>query len=291
MLAVVITTAAAVLIGVLAVYAYCYKKKYAKSALNAEYKNSENTLFANWDESIYTLLFKEEPAITAQKLGINAVQMEKNCAIAGLPYRPEGIVARLMVGMLALIVGAVLGFFIHWVFGVIGVAVFFFVFYIPYKKPEYIASKKKREILDEIPRFIDMLETALRIGLPVAEAITTTAKYLTGTTIAKEFLTSIAEMQIGAYSWQQALNRLANKYEIDVLSDFVMDIVTAYEKGVSVQQSVSKKNREIKLTRSLQIKSNAQRLNSTILLPITIFKLLPLLAIIGIPLFLQLQIL
>ena len=291
MLGIIFATAAAVLTIVLAVYAYLYRKRHAKNALNAGYEDGSEGLFSGGDASLYTLFCKGDPECAVRKLGVDTERMKKNCAIAGLPYQPECLISRLAVGALLLAAGAALGFFVHWSIGVAGVLGFFLVFYIPYKRPEYIATKRKHEMIDEIPRFIDMLETALRVGLPIAEAITITAKHLKGTTIAKEFLSSVAEMQIGAYSWQQALERLADKYEIDVFSDFVMDIVTAYEKGVSVQQSVSNKNREIKLTRSLQIKSNAQRMNSTILLPITVFKLLPLLAIIGIPLFLQLQIL
>lgn len=291
MLIIMVTTAAAVLIGVLAIFSYAYQKKYQKHALNSKQENDADALFSNWDESLYTLFFKKDPEIVMQKFGIGAKQTKKNCAIAGLPYRPECIISRLLVSTILLVISAISGFLLHWSIGAVGILGFFLIFFIPYKRPEFIATKKRHEMLDEIPRFIDMLETALRVGLPVADAITMTAKHLKETTIAKEFLASIAEMQIGAYSWQQALERLADKYEIDVFSDFVMDIVTAYEKGVSIQQSVSVKNREIKLSRSLQIKSNAQRLNSTILLPITLFKLLPLLAVIGIPLFLQLQIL
>lgn len=291
MLPVMIATAVAVLIGVLVICSCVYQKRHAGNSLNTEQGKNDDTLFSNWDESLYALFFKEDPEIAIQKFGINAKQMKKNCAIAGLPYQPERIISRLLVSVFLLVVGALLGFLLHWAIGMIGIIGFFLIFFIPYKRPEYIATKRKHEMLDEIPRFIDMLETALRVGLPIADAITMTAKHLKGTTIANEFLASVAEMQIGAYSWQQALERLADKYEIDVFSDFVMDIVTAYEKGVSIQQSVSTKNREIKLTRSLQIKSNAQRLNSTILLPITLFKLLPLLAVIGIPLFLQLKVL
>lgn len=58
MLGIIFATAAAVLTIVLAVYAYLYRKRHAKNALNAGYEDGSEGLFSGWDASLYTLFAK-----------------------------------------------------------------------------------------------------------------------------------------------------------------------------------------------------------------------------------------
>ena len=159
----------------------------------------------------------------------------------------------------------------------------------PYKRSEEQANLVKAQIVDEMPRFLDMLQTALYINIPVEEAIEITAKHLKGTLLADEFLQTLAEMQLGAYGWQTALEKMSRKYEVDIFSDFVLDIVTAYDKGVSIYDVVVRQNKEIKQSNMLTMKENANKLNSTILIPIAAFKLMPLIIMLCIPIIIQLR--
>ena len=114
MLGIIFATAAAVLTIVLAVYAYLYRKRHAKNALNAGYEDGSEGLFSGWDASLYTLFCKGDPECAVRKLGVDTERMKKNCAIAGLPYQPECLLSRLAVGALLLAAAQ------HWGFLCIG---------------------------------------------------------------------------------------------------------------------------------------------------------------------------
>ena len=71
MLGIIFATAAAVLTIVLAVYAYLYRKRHAKNALNAGYEDGSEGLFSGWDASLYTLFCKGDPECAVRKLGVD----------------------------------------------------------------------------------------------------------------------------------------------------------------------------------------------------------------------------
>ena len=155
------------------------------------------------------------------------------------------------------------------------------------QKVDKAAKLKKFRMVDELPRFIDLLQTALQINMPVEDAIILTAKSLSDTVLAGEFLNAVADMQMGVHDWQAALEKLARNYEIDALSDFVLDLVTSYNKGVPIADAVARKSRDIKQSNLLSMKERASRLTSTILLPVLGFKVFPLLALLCIPIIQQ----
>lgn len=256
-------------------------------------------LFQQWEKAIYCLLFHKSPEEVAPKLGIDVRLFRKNCAIAQVDFQLETIIIRLILGILLLVIFSLAAIVVFLLASNIGAAIlvlcgcicFFFLAYLPVRAPEKKANQVKAQIMTELPRFLDMLETALYIDLPITDAVTITARYLKDTRLAQELLSSLAEVQFGVYDWQQALKQMAEKFEIDAFSDFVLDLVISYEKGMNVYESVSRKNREIKQTHVLQLKANAQKLNSTLLFPIMGFKMVPLILIIGVPLIEQLLLL
>lgn len=68
---------------------------------------------------------------------------------------------------------------------------------------------------NELPRFIDLFATAAQIGIPVESAIKTTAKEIP-CIVSEELLMVMAETEIGAKSWQRALEEVALRYDVGV---------------------------------------------------------------------------
>ena len=134
-----------------------------------------------------------------------------------------------------------------------------------------------------------MLHTALLVNMPVEQAIKVTSEHLKGTILAEEFNRALADTQLGASSWPVALEKLATDYEIDGLSDFVLDVVTAYNHGNSITEAVERQSKDIKRSNLLSLKEKASKLTNTILFPVLVFKILPLLAIMCIPIIYQLN--
>jgi len=153
--------------------------------------------------------------------------------------------------------------------------------YIP-RKTHSDAAAKKAAVAAELSRFVDLLLSALEINLPVEIAIAETADSVPGI-LSDELKRSFAEAHMGAMNWQQALEKIAHKYEIDQLSDFVSDIITAYNKGISVTEAVARKSYEIKQSVLLQAKERTAKMSNSILVPVTIFKIVPLMAVMMIP--------
>jgi len=261
---------------------------------NAESKNPHGAnewLFTKWDEKIYDAMTHEQPEVFLTKLGVDTEQYIKNCEVcryrspnlkktAGRKITGLFIVA---LGVPFLMVGNIVGYALSVTFIIAGMM----MYGAGISKVDKEAKQKKKQLIDEMPRFLDLLQTALYINMPVEDAITVTCKHLYGTIISDELLSSMAESQIGGVSWQKALENVARKYEVDAFSDFVLYLVTGYEKGLSIYDVVRRQAIEAQKTALINAEGAASKLNTSILIPITIFKLIPLLIIAALPVLLQ----
>ncbi len=241
-------------------------------------------------ERLYYIIFgKKQPEIIAKKIGINIDEYCKNCEVLNINPEFQKIIVLRILGVISAVLLAVLGAVTNNVQLIMTALIPFVALVImPSADIKEKSNKKKAKIMEELPRFLDMLETALYIGLPIEEAIRLTSLHLKDTTLSKEFAETITEIQIGAVSWQNALLKMSNKYEIDIFAELVLDLVNAYEKGIAIYDTVCSENRSIKQARVLMLKESANKMHSTILFPIAIFKLVPIIILIGLPIVIQL---
>ena len=267
-----------------------YAKQEADKKLKKEIGYKEEPLYKDLDVKIYDAFIHKKPEIVARKIGINAEEYCKNCELIRKPANLKGLIAKIGLSAMTVLWFTVVGLITkNWYVSIAGILIGLFLIVYLVKRPEEQAADVRAQIVAEMPRFLDMLQTALYINMPVEEAISITAKHLKGTLLADEFAKTVAEIQLGAFGWQTALENMSHKYEVDIFSDFVLDIVTAYDKGIPIYDVVARKNKEIKQTNLLTLKENASKLNSTIVIPIAIFKLLPLIVILCIPIIYQLR--
>ena len=270
------------------------------SVLRDEYENKNSRrprapdewLFTRWDEKLYDAFLKEKPEVILQKLGVKTEQYVKDCRVIKI-FNPnlKRLAARKLIGifviliaLLMLVFAGINGIFLTVVLSVVG--------YIVYEGGVSDVSKKAKErrvqLYNELPRFMDLLQTALYINIPVDDAITVTCRYLRGTLIAEEMKATMAETQIGAVSWQKALEDIARVYEVDAFSDFVLYLVTGYEKGLSIYDVVSRQTKELRDSSLVLAEENAAHINNAILIPIAVYKLVPLLLLAGLPIMIRL---
>ena len=255
---------------------------------SARIKRPENEwLFTNWSVKLYDAFTKTEPEKMLTKLGVNVEEYKKNCDILYIrDYNLKKLAADKLIGLLIVL----LGFVMLIVFLTSGIVLSIAIIlggYMLYQgnipKVKKQSKEKRRKIETELPRFLDLLQTALYIDIPVSDAILITAKHLNKSIIAKELTTSIAESQMGSVSWQKALQELALLYDVDMLSDFVQYLINGYEKGLNIYDVVSRQAAETRKTSLIRAEENANKLNTSIIVPIGFFKLLPLIAIVGYP--------
>lgn len=243
------------------------------------------------NKSISDKLFKQDPEILAQRLGIALDKYRFNCNIVGIQPKIQAIILARIASIIILTLGILLAIvannlYIRIVLIVVVLTAAALTFIAPTASVAGKAQSKKDQFESEIPRFLDLLQTALKINLPIASAIKITAESIPGI-LSTELLKALIITEVGNTSWQNALYDIAQKYEVDSFSDFVLDIVTAYQKGADIIDSIERQSRDLKTTSLLKAKENAAKATSMILLPVVFFKMLPLLAILFIPIIIQ----
>lgn len=274
---------AAVFFGVIAIFAlyHYFNPKNVESG--------KRWMFADWEEDVYDTFFKTQPEEIAKKIGINPDKYKHNSKLCKTEPKLKKVVVDRITGILAFILFLTLSIVTNGlVLLLFGILIGFPLIFWPTYRVNQNVTKRRFQVADELPRFLDLLHTALLIELPTEQAIEITADNLPDTILAEEFKLALADTKLGAYSWQRALERMAADYEVDVLSDFVLDVVNAHNNGASIVDSVARKSKDIKQSNLLTMKERANRLTSTILLPIMVFKMLPLLLLICIPIAVQL---
>lgn len=263
--------------------------QYTKSNKNSvfEKNNPDDWLFHDFYLKVYSALFgRKEPEDVAGKVGINIEKYYKNCKITRTKPNAKKLIVNTIYGFFAFAVGMILGVLCSFWFVPIGCIFFFFLAFYEQKRLADQAEGMRNQVAGELPRFLDILQTELIVGMPIESAIYIICDKF-DSLISREFLEALNESELGVSGWQQAMENVAVKYDIETLSDFVSDISTAYAKGVSITNSVVRKTKEIKATHLLNIKERAGKATNTMLIPIAIFQFVPLIAVIMLPTIIQ----
>lgn len=261
---------------------------------NARNKRPDNEwLFSRWDEKLYDALFsKTPPEKMLKSLGVELEDYIKDCNVLNAEKIPLKKLAAdkiigifvMFVGLFVLLVSGVKGIFIFAIFLALG----YLLYEGDVKKIHKKATEKRNKLENELPRFLDLLQTALYVNMPVSESIIVTSKYLKNTIISEELMKSMADSTLGTVSWQKSLQDVAIKYEVDVFSDFVQYLITGYEKGLPIYDVVKRQSEEVKRVTTFKAEEKANKINSSILIPIAIYKLFPMLLLAMYPILLQL---
>lgn len=263
--------------------------QYSKSNKHSVYgkNNPDDWLFHNFYLKVYSAFFGiKEPEDEAIKLGINIEKYYKNCQLTRTRPNAKRLIVNTIYGFAAFLVSILLSLLVSPVFAALGVFLFFYLVFFEQQRLNSKAEEMKEQVAAELPRFLDILQTELIVGLPIETSIYIICEKF-DSLISREFLEALNEMELGISGWQQALEKVAAKYDIETLSDFVLDVSTSYMKGVSITDSVVRKTKEVKETHLLNIKERAGKTTNTMLIPMAIFQFIPLIVLIMFPTMIQ----
>lgn len=263
--------------------------QYSKSNKHSVYgkNNPDDWLFHNFYLKVYSAFFGiKEPEDMAIKLGINIEKYYKNCQLTRTRPNAKRLIVNTIYGFAAFLVSILLSLLVSPVFAALGVFLFFYLVFFEQQRLNSKAEEMKEQVAAELPRFLDILQTELIVGLPIETSIYIICEKF-DSLISREFLEALNEMELGISGWQQALEKVAAKYDIETLSDFVLDVSTSYMKGVSITDSVVRKTKEVKETHLLNIKERAGKATNTMLIPMAIFQFIPLIVLIMFPTMIQ----
>lgn len=246
-------------------------------------------LFEHFFGKLYKAFFgpSTDPVKINKSLGLEYDKFMIDCAVIGKIPDFEVMAMQRIIGVFSFFFSIPLSLILHsYIPIIVGICMFLGLCSLPIRSVHSAAQRKKQRMLAEMPRFVDLLLSALEINLPIETAILTTADNVP-CLLSNELKATFAETQIGAKSWQEALESVARKYEIDQLSDFVLNIITAYNKGVSITEAVAREAYNVRQNSLLMAKEKTAKMTSGILFPLLIFKILPLLVIMLVPIMIQ----
>lgn len=223
----------------------------------------------------------------AKMLGINVTEYKKWCRILKVePNFNKHITLRFACVALFLV-----GFIIGAVtlnLAILGITLFITIllYKVPLMRIQDKANRQTSEFSEQLPRFLDLLEIAMAVEMPVTEAIKRVAQSIGGV-LGEELLECLAENEIGGRNWQDGLVELAHIYDDEDFSDFALDLIASYEKGNKIVDTIRLKSAQIKEARLVVAREEGAKMTVTILVPTVLFKIAPILAIMFIPLMSQ----
>lgn len=263
--------------------------QYEAGKKKKRFRDDKEWLLSDFSGKVYSAAFgNRNPEELSAKLRINVKEYRRDCEIAGETADLYKIVTHYFLGLLLLITGCTLGIIVNAVFTLLGIICACYLCVLEKRLIHNKAAEKRHQIEMELPRFLDLLRTELNVGLPVETAIYVICER-TDTLLAKEFFLALRKMEFGANEWGEAMELIAAKYNVDSLSNFVLNIVTAYRKGVSVANAVEREYKDIHKAYLLNIKDRAEKTKSAALIPMFVLQLFPLITFIALPLFITLM--
>lgn len=270
--------------GAMALLVLLFRSMPKKSLLN----DGQEWLFHNFFERLFVSIFDEtDPAKIATAFGLEYDKYMLDCSIIGKKPNITREAMMRVVGVFLFVLGIPIAVILMNPIPVfLGIGAYYILAAGIPRSVHSKAEQKKGQLVQEMPRFVDLLLSALEIGLPIETAIQETMDAVP-CVLSQELKASFAEAQIGAKNWQQALEAIAQKYELDILSDFVLDIITSYNKGVSVKDAVARESFEVRQTTLLTAKEKTAKMTSIILAPLVVFKMLPLVVIMMAPIVME----
>lgn len=246
-------------------------------------EHPDDWLFHDFDSKMYSAIYGyEKPNTVANKFGIKAEKYYQSCSLVRKQPDMKRMVMRYTYAIILLTICGVLSIVSSMYFMLCGILGFFILVGYEQMTLNAKAESMKAQIADELPRFLDLLQAELQIGMPIENAMLVICEKFPSL-ISTEFLRALSESQMGASGWQQAMEDVAARYDEETLSDFVLNVSTSYTKGVSIAATVSKKAKDIRETHVLAVKERAGKVTNTILLPMAIFQLMPMIVFLIIP--------
>ena len=258
------------------------------------YYDPNDWFFHDFNNKFFDMMFtkradtekvKTEKAYeVAQNIGINSAEYARNCYVAGIGDSGiKSVVVMRIYGVTVLLVGIILYVLTQIVIlPVLCAVIAYLLAFMPQKAPNSAAKRKKFQVEEELPRFVELLSIALQLKMPIDQAIRRTAEKVDNS-FSRELLEIMEKSNITSMGWVAAHEDMTEKYEVPVLNDFVLNIVSAYTKGVDVYDSVVEQLDSMKKQHLNNLTARAKALDNKIMIPIMAGVLAPIVVMVLLP--------
>ncbi|MFE8700949.1 type II secretion system F family protein [Cytobacillus sp. FJAT-54145] len=203
------------------------------------------------------------------------------------PMKPQELVglrvAGLVIGILVTILVLVLFRDPLFMLGA-GVAVMIAFVYPEIKLKEMI-TKRQKEIQKNLPDFLDLMVVLLDVGADPQSAILQVSNSFKDAT-GHEFRKAAIDSQFNGGQFMLALERMAERMDVEDLSELVSAMGIAQEKGTPLSGILREQVKRIRYRQQQDYKERAQKLGTKMLPILLFFILVPLMLILLTPAFL-----
>lgn len=260
------------------VYDRVNKKKMLDNSKDGDW------LFAGFHEKVFSLFYKDSKA--ASLCGINRETHARYAKILHKKPEFEKMVAMRVEGIMILMACLTIAWLMLGnipftiAFAFIGGISFYILYMFPFKKLQGDAEERLFHVEDDLPRYLSLLEKAM--DLPVDKAMLVTASKFKSP-LSEDIIDSINKVSLGADGWQTTLVDLAKTYDIKVFSDLMLEVINSYEQGVNIRPLINRKAYEVEQNRLYAVEAHDAKVKTLIYLPIIGLKILPLMAMICLP--------
>ena len=277
------------LLFIIGIAALIYQNKWKNTRFKRE--NPDDWLLYRFGDKVYGAIYGNKyPEDVATRMGIDIDEYVRNCKILDIEPNIKGLIIDYLYGFIFLGFNIIFGILFHPLFYVSGISILYMFMMKKRSAVKGKATEKRNMVARDFPRFLSLLSAELDVGLPIDTAIAIISRKF-DSVISEEFLMSLNDVNLGVAAWHETLYKIAEKYELDMLSDFVMDVTAAFNKGVSIVEIVKMRVKDTKDKRLYQVKERAAKAENEILIPIALFQFIPMLVFILVPTLMSVKIL
>ncbi len=159
------------------------------------------------------------------------------------------------------------------------------LYFLPKSKLDEAYRKRQENILYELPGFIEQTYMCIEAGADLRQALEFVAEKSKGELSRAFFEVFSAASYVS--SWERELSIKAASLKVEAFEDFVNDILLAKSKGVEISAALIKEIEHINAIRKAKIMERISSLEAELTLPIMMFCMLPMFAIVMLPVFIQ----
>lgn len=264
---------------------------YEKLSENDEYRPAyqvSGSLFGKYCDTV----IKKDKAGTLFKLAtyfdVNMEHLQNQIRIL---HKEDSISAVEILAMkiLGVIFGAALGIYAFSIadltMGIIAFTVFIALYFLPQDKIKEGLKEREDQVVRELPLFIEQVYMCIEAGAPLQEALMTVAEN-NGGVLGPLFKEAFVKASYGG-SWEDELYQMMRGVNVEPLEDFVNDILISHAKGTSINETLRTEVDHIHKIAAARQKEIIAKLDNKMMFMFVAFGLLPVLIIVGAPIFLQ----
>ena len=130
-------------------------------------------------------------------------------------------------------------------------------------------SKRKNEIENQLPDFLDLLSVSVEAGLGFEQAMVYISNNMEGPLI-DEIIVTVREMTLGR-TRKDALTLLGDRCDTDDIRSFVSAIIQAGQLGIPMKNVLRSQSASIRLSRKNKVQEKATKVSTKMLIPMVVF--------------------